>query len=215
MNKIKILISERKLINKFFKSSEISSIEPLDYLFSSRKKMIVYTPPEFTDRMARAMHKAGGGNIGEYEMCSFRIEGTGTYKPGIKSIPHKGSKGELSREREIRLEIECSDKILNKVLDAMLKVHPYEEVAYEILDFTKRENASDGAVVTLKKPVNSADLLSKLNKKIVPDKLNSKTKLKKIAILEKDADEINIEKSRLKKAEAVLFVNNKVNLIIL
>ena len=218
LQKNKVLISERRSLKKFFKSSEIFTIEPLGLKFTDRKKIVVFTPNEYTDELANAMFKAGAGIIGNYSMCSFRIEGTGTYKPAAKAKPYEGKKGKLSRVTEIRLELECGKGILNNVIDAMLESHPYEEVAYEVYDFAKRENVSDGLVITLKKAMKYSELLLRLNKKVSPTETSFMYKgksFKKIVLIERIENEDHIKESRLQKADAVLFIDKKVNLIIL
>jgi hypothetical protein len=218
LQKNKVLISERQSLRKFFKSSEILAIEPLSLKFTDRKKIVVFTPSEYTDGLANAMFKAGAGVIGNYNMCSFRVEGTGTYKPAAKAKPYEGKKRKLSRVSEIKLEIECGKGILNNVIDAMLEAHPYEEVAYEVYDFTKRENVSDGSVITLKKVMKYSKLMLRLNKKMSSAETSFSYKgksFKKIVLIERIENEDNIKKSRLQKADAVLFIDKKVNLIIL
>ncbi len=194
------------------------SIEPLSLRFVDRKKIIVFVPAESINELANAMFKAGAGVIGNYSMCSFRVEGTGTYKPAGKAKPHEGKRGKLSRVNEIRLELECGKEILDNVIDAMLEAHPYEEVAYEVYDFTKRENVSDGSVITLKKAMKYSELLLRLNKKMSPAETSFIYKgksFKKIALIERIVNEEHIKRSRLQKADAVLFIDKKVNLIIL
>ena len=203
LQKKKVLISEKKSINKFFKSSEISTIESLSFKYSFRKKIVVFTPVDFTDDVANSMFKAGAGVIGDYSMCSFRIEGTGTYKPGSKSNPHSGKRGKLSQADEIRLEVECSEEILDEVIDAMLKAHPYEETAYEIYDFTKRQNVSDGSIVTLKKAIKYPELVIRINKKMSPDEAGSIYRgksFKKIVTIDGMEDEKYIIKKQVKES---------------
>ena len=218
MHNKKVLISEKRSINKFFKSSEISAIEPLTFRYSHRKKIVVFVPSRSIDKVAKAMFKAGAGVIGEYSMCSFRTEGTGTYKPGKKSNPHIGKRGKISQADEIRLEVECSEDILDEVIDAMSKAHPYEETAYEIYDFTKRQNISDGSIVTLKKPMKYPELVLRINRKMSDEQtidIHKGKSFKKIVLLDRTQDERYIIKSRMKKSDAVLFLDKKVNLIII
>lgn len=152
----------RKKILKFFKSSEISS-EELFYRFTEKKKIIIFAPEEFADKLMTKMSKSGAGRIGNYEMCSFRMKRTGTYKPGKDTKPFKGKKHKVSYAAEVRLEMECEPEKLNQVLDVMLEHHPYEEVAYEIYDFIKREKEASGIILNLKKIISYQDLLKRLN----------------------------------------------------
>jgi hypothetical protein len=214
--KEKIVISEKKKVDKFFKRSEILKIEPLDFQFFDKKKVIVFTPPEYVEKLTRAMSEAGAGNIGEYTMCSFRIEGTGTYLPGKKAKPFKGSKGDLSKEHEIKLEMECDPKDLNKVLDAVLSNHPYEEIVYEVYDFKFRDISTNGIAVSLKNKIKYDDLLSRINKKIDISEIKESKSFKKIAVIENDFSENFVTICEDNDVDAIMSINkNKINLIIL
>lgn len=211
----KITIAGRSPAKKFFKESEIKSISPLGYKYIQRKKLIVHSPHEYVDKLTKALAKKGAGVIGNYNMCSFRIEGTGTYLPNKKARPHKGKPGELAKEEEVRLEMECDDKDLDNLIDTMLSEHPYEEVAYEIHDFTKRSNITDGIIIDLKKSITHSDLLKKLNKKLPENVSGKQIKLKRIVLIESEPNEFYKCKSVLNKAHALISVSKQINLIIL
>ena len=70
--------------------------------------------------------------IGNYDTCSFRSRGTGTFKGMTIPRPSIGRKGILERVSEIRLEMPVEDDRLPAVLAALRRSHPYEEVAYDI-----------------------------------------------------------------------------------
>lgn len=96
------------------------------------KKLVTYVPKEHADTVRSAMFAAGAGSIGNYNNCSFNIEGNGSYKGGDNSNPVIGEKGKLHFEEEIQINITFSKHIQSKVLQALFSSHPYEEVAYEI-----------------------------------------------------------------------------------
>ena len=214
--KKRTVIPEEKIYTKFFQKKEISAVTPLDYKFVHRKKIIVFVPIGLEHKLLKAMASAGAGQIGDYGMCSFQTEGTGTYIPGKKASPYKGSTNKLSREREIRLEMECEEKDLNKILDALHEVHPYEEVVYEVYDFSKRTNELNGVVIILEKSLSYKDLVMRLNSKIVNMNDKIRKRFKRIAVISTDADEINLDKCRLNKVDCIISVNKKnINLIII
>jgi len=59
-------------------------------------------------------------------------EGAGSFRGNEASNPFVGQKGEIHEEKEIRFETIFPAWLQNKVIDALLKNHPYEEVAYDI-----------------------------------------------------------------------------------
>lgn len=96
------------------------------------KKLVTFVPKAQHQQVLDAVFAAGAGHIGNYEQCSFTMEGTGTFKGNAQSQPFTGKAGELSREPEIRLETVFPAYAENQVVKALLNAHPYEEVAYDI-----------------------------------------------------------------------------------
>ncbi|GAB7386337.1 Nif3-like dinuclear metal center hexameric protein [Bacillaceae bacterium] len=96
------------------------------------KKIAVFVPKTHHEQVLQAMAEAGAGWIGNYSHCTFNVEGTGTFKPLAGTNPYIGEQGKLERVEEIRLETIVPHGLVNKVVTAMIKAHPYEEVAYDI-----------------------------------------------------------------------------------
>lgn len=96
-------------------------------------KLIIFVPADQGDEVAEALYDAGAGHIGAYDRCSFRTTGTGTFRPGADSTPFIGRAGEVESVEEFRLEVLVPKEALSKVVNRLLKVHPYEEVAYDIV----------------------------------------------------------------------------------
>ena len=101
-------------------------------------KLVVYVPAGHEDSVADAMCRAGAGYIGKYSGCTFRSKGIGTFEPQEGAKPFLGSIGSLERVEEFRVETIVPEKLLSKAVGEMLKVHPYEEAAYDIYE-TKNE----------------------------------------------------------------------------
>ena len=78
------------------------------------------------------MHDAGGGRFTNYQECSFRSEGIGTFKGMDGAKPFIGTKGILERTPEVKLEMPVETWNLGATIAAMLREHPYEEVAYDV-----------------------------------------------------------------------------------
>ena len=95
-------------------------------------KLAVYVPVSAADAVRSALFAAGCGNIGNYDSCSYNVEGFGTFKANEGCNPLCGEVGELHREEEVRIETVLPAYLKNKVVAALLKAHPYEEPAYDI-----------------------------------------------------------------------------------
>jgi dinuclear metal center YbgI/SA1388 family protein len=96
------------------------------------KKLVVFVPEENAEQLREALGNAGAGAIGHYSHCSFSAPGQGRFLPGEKTNPHIGEQGKLEAVSEVRVETIFPQSIEKKVIQAMIKAHPYEEVAYDI-----------------------------------------------------------------------------------
>lgn len=95
-------------------------------------KLSVFVPADSLDKVRNALGKAGAGFIGNYSNCSFTSSGTGTFMPLDNSNPYIGKKGLLEQVNEYKIETVVEEDNLSNVLEEMIKVHPYEEVAYDV-----------------------------------------------------------------------------------
>jgi dinuclear metal center YbgI/SA1388 family protein len=101
-------------------------------LGGSLRKVVVFVPHKQVDQLRQAMFEAGAGHIGDYDSCSFMLEGTGTFRGGELSSPFSGEAGIFHKEPETRLETIVPVSRLGKLIRAMCDAHPYEEVAYDV-----------------------------------------------------------------------------------
>jgi len=99
---------------------------------SNNVKLVVTVPESHAEAVREAMGKAGAGNLGNYSFCSFSLKGVGRFKPEKGSHPAIGGIGKLESVEEERIEAICNRSVLEDVVAAIKKVHPYEEVALDI-----------------------------------------------------------------------------------
>ncbi|MFV8224839.1 Nif3-like dinuclear metal center hexameric protein [Christiangramia aquimixticola] len=98
----------------------------------SIKKLTTFVPVKDAEKVRTALFQAGAGSIGNYDHCSFNIEGSGSFKGNEESNPVIGQKGQLHFEKEIQLGMTFPAHLKSKIVKALFDSHPYEEVAYEI-----------------------------------------------------------------------------------
>ncbi|HLN73104.1 MAG: Nif3-like dinuclear metal center hexameric protein [Methylococcaceae bacterium] len=96
------------------------------------KKLVTFVPTEDAESVRTALFEAGAGHIGNYDSCSYNLTGQGSFKANEKANPYVGEKNKLHFEQEIRIETIFPKHLQHTVIDALLKAHPYEEVAYDI-----------------------------------------------------------------------------------
>jgi hypothetical protein len=95
-------------------------------------KIVVFVPKTHTDVVRAAMGEAGAGKIGNYAHCSYSVDGIGRYVPTEGAKPFIGVVGKPEEVVEERIECVCSKDKAKEVITSMKRVHPYEEVAFDI-----------------------------------------------------------------------------------
>ncbi|HXA01531.1 MAG TPA: Nif3-like dinuclear metal center hexameric protein [Cytophagaceae bacterium] len=96
------------------------------------KKLITFIPVEKTEEVLKVIYHAGAGQIGNYSECSFRVEGTGSFKPNEAAYPAIGSANKVEFVKENRVEVIFPGYLESKVISALIKAHPYEEPAFDL-----------------------------------------------------------------------------------
>ncbi|QQY80490.1 dinuclear metal center YbgI/SA1388 family protein [Keratinibaculum paraultunense] len=112
---------------------ELKDIRPLNVVYEEPLyKLVVFVPNSHRDEVRNALGEGGAGWIGNYSHCTYNVEGIGTFMPREGTNPYIGEMHELEEVIETRIETIVEKKNLNSVINKMLEVHPYEEVAYDI-----------------------------------------------------------------------------------
>ena len=95
-------------------------------------KLATYIPEFALTSTKSALFEAGAGRLGNYDRCSWQVLGEGQFRPLRGSNPSLGEEGSLEVIAEWKLEILVEKTVLNDVIAALKKAHPYEEPAYEV-----------------------------------------------------------------------------------
>jgi len=151
------------------------------------RKLVTFCPINKAEDIRNALFIAGAGKIGNYDECSFNTEGNGTFKPGNNTNPYVGTKNKRHYEKEERIETIYPSHIENRVIQALLKAHPYEESAYDIYDLEMpHSQVGSGMIGEFKKPMDEKDFLSHLKKNMKLSSIRytpfTGKKIKKVAI---------------------------------
>ncbi|WP_299625586.1 Nif3-like dinuclear metal center hexameric protein [uncultured Tenacibaculum sp.] len=124
------------------------------------KKLTTYVPHNDASNLRTALFKAGAGNIGNYDECSFNVNGKGSYRGNENSNPTKGNKGTTHFEEETCIAVTFENHLEGKVLSALFKNHPYEEVAYEVITLdNKNQLVGMGMIGEFSEPMNEVEFL--------------------------------------------------------
>jgi len=95
-------------------------------------KLVTFIPSDHLETVQNAVFEAGAGKIGNYDSCGFNLVGKGTFKGSDNTTPFVGEKNKLHTEEEVRFETILPKNLKSTVVKALIKAHPYEEVAYDL-----------------------------------------------------------------------------------
>jgi dinuclear metal center YbgI/SA1388 family protein len=180
----------------------LKDVGPFEYVSVGRRayKVVTFVPFAQLEKVASAMFAAGAGRIGDYEQCSYRLRGEGTFFGTESTHPRVGRKGQLERVAETRIEMVCPDKCLPEVTAALRRSHPYEEPAFDIYPLTPAPDMGIGRVGVLPKRTTLGGLARSLQRvtksKVTMIVGEAKTKLRRAAVCAGAAGRLPIEEPR-------------------
>lgn len=111
------------------------------------KKLVVYVPVDYAEKVKEALGNAGAGAIGNYSHCLFSSNGIGQFLPNENANPTIGTRNILEETEEVRMETIVPESIEKKVISAMIKAHPYEEVAFDVIPLDNKGDSLGLGVV--------------------------------------------------------------------
>ncbi len=151
-------------VNRIF--AEKLGLTELSILRKTRgllKKLVTFCPSDYAGKVREAIFEAGAGHIGDYDQCSFNAEGSGTFRARDMANPFVGEIGEIHFEKETRIETIFPVYRQKSIISALLKSHPYEEVAYDIYPLDNEfDQAGAGMIGMLEKKMTEIQFLNLL-----------------------------------------------------
>lgn len=148
------------LVRKF----NLQETKPLTVSYREKiYKLVVFVPKTHEQVVSQAVWDAGAGHIGNYSNCAFVSQGMGSFLPLAGATPFVGEHGTLEQVEEIRFETIVPEKISRRVIKAMLKAHPYEEVAYDLYELLNGGNEQGlGRIGKLPHPMSLKEFVSQV-----------------------------------------------------
>ncbi len=141
----------------------LKNISVLSQKENTLRKLFTFVPVNKVEQIRNTLFEAGGGHIGNYSECSFNTEGTGTFKPEDGTNPYIGEIGKQHQEKEIKIEVIFPSFMENKIVAAMKAAHPYEEVAYDIMNLSNTyQSIGSGVIGELPETISEKEFLSKV-----------------------------------------------------
>ena len=114
---------------------------------TSLRKLFTFVPVDHIENVRKAIFDAGAGDIGNYSECSFSVEGLGTFKGNADTNPFAGEPGKRHYEKELKLEVIFPSHLQVPVLRALQTAHPYEEVAFDVIEISNPNPSTGSGIV--------------------------------------------------------------------
>lgn len=96
-------------------------------------KLCLFVPESHVESVKTALFNAGAGRIGHYEHCAWQVLGQGQFRPLAGSKPFVGTQDSLESVAEYRVEMVCEECVIEQVIEALRRAHPYEEPAFDVM----------------------------------------------------------------------------------
>ncbi|MBQ6971693.1 MAG: hypothetical protein IJP86_04975 [Synergistaceae bacterium] len=96
-------------------------------------KVEVFIPESHLEILQETLRECGAGHIGNYDSCMSYSRVIGTWRPLDGTHPYSGEIGAVSQEPEIKAEVTCLVSDIDRVIEAVKKIHPYEEPVINVI----------------------------------------------------------------------------------
>jgi dinuclear metal center YbgI/SA1388 family protein len=153
-------VFENGVSRKMSEKLGLEDVRVLSPLKNKLLKLVTFIPASHLEKVKSAVFKAGAGVIGNYDNCGFATQGTGSFRANESANPFSGEIGKIHFEDEVRFETILFSHLRDRVIEALLSAHPYEEVAYDI--YTIENNNAEiglGCVGKLQSALTEHDFL--------------------------------------------------------
>ena len=180
-------IAEAGLNDYLIKKLDVENISILKTTSSQNyHKLVTFIPEENFEQVRDALYAEGAGKYKNYSHSGFYQQGIGNFKPLADSEPYLGEKGSLNEVEEYRFETIVAPENLDQVIKELLKVHPYEEPAWDLYQMENLKSKKGiGRIADLKSEIKLDSFLDKIKEIYKLDLIRvvkAKKKINRIAL---------------------------------
>ena len=101
-------------------------------------KLEIFIPASHLEPLRTALQSVDAGHIGAYDCCMSYSPVVGTWRPLDGTQPYIGTVGELCESEELKVEVTIRAQDLQRTIEAIRAVHPYEEPVINALPLLNR-----------------------------------------------------------------------------
>ncbi len=135
---------------------ELEDTEILAETYAEKyKKLAIFTPLNDSEKMRKALHRVGVGEIGEYKNVSYSLKGLGRFTPTEKADPAIGKSNQPEQIEEEKIEFLLPQSLTELAIQTIKEVHPYEEPVFDLYSIDHyQKHFGLGRIGNLKNPVS-------------------------------------------------------------
>lgn len=146
---------------------ELEAMCPLSPTYTpTYYKLVVYVPKTHVETVRNQIIAWNQTKIGDYTGCTFTQEGEGTFIPQEGSTPYRGTQDQLEKVTEVSISCIVKDQYKEKLIKKIKDVHPYEEVAYDLIPVEWVRDKEGLGRWGKCKPITLEALITKLKKQL-------------------------------------------------
>ncbi|WQD13872.1 MAG: hypothetical protein U1U88_002285 [Lawsonella clevelandensis] len=93
-------------------------------------RWVVHVPASQVAVLQDAVFSAGGGALGDYTQCSFRVDGTGQFLPMRGLTPIWERQASWQQVSRVPYRVRSRASPAAEIQEAVTTAHPYEEPSY-------------------------------------------------------------------------------------
>ena len=96
-------------------------------------KLEIFVPHDYALKVRDQLAKIGVGVIGKYDHCFAMTQVTGYFRPLEGAKPFDGEVGKIKVVTEYKIEVNCKRELVKDAIEAIKRVHPYEEPLINVI----------------------------------------------------------------------------------
>lgn len=96
-------------------------------------KLEIFIPETHLGALQTVLREVDAGHIGSYDCCLSYSRVMSTWRPLAGTNPYSGKANTISFEPEVKVEVTIRADGLKKTMEAIKRVHPYEEPVINVI----------------------------------------------------------------------------------
>lgn len=107
-------------------------------------KLEIFIPATHLAALQDTLAEVDAGHIGRYDRCLSYSPVTSCWRPLEGTNPYLGAVGQVSTEPELKVEVTCLLARVDATVEAVKRVHPYEEPVINVIPLYRTSFAPSG-----------------------------------------------------------------------